>query len=341
MKVTFFTRRIDKSDARSGAIHDWAAKLAERVEWLYVICLEKGKTDLPANAEVFVLGKGKVRRIFNFLRKGPKVIWKSDAIFCHMYPVYTIMCAPFTKLFRKRLVTWHAHATVTIKLKIAHALTDEIVTSTPNAFKIRSKKVKVVGQGINTDYFAPPKKTNNKYVLLAVGRITQVKKYETLIKAASILVKHGIKNLEFRIVGGTVYPKDEIYLKELKKLIEKLGVSKNVKFIGPVPHEKLASQYQDCEIFVSSTPTGSFDKAVLEAMACARPIVTCNDSFGEIGVRHLFKEGDAEDMADKIKLLFSMPPVERNKLGLGYREIIKKDHNMESLMDKIVEELKK
>ena len=51
------------------------------------------------------------------------------------------------------MVLWYAHTSVTPTLRLAHALADRCLTSTPAGFRIPSEKLFVVGQGIDLDQF--------------------------------------------------------------------------------------------------------------------------------------------------------------------------------------------
>jgi rhamnosyl/mannosyltransferase len=59
-------------------------------------------------------------------------------------------------------------------------------------------------------------------------------------------------------------------------LAQELGISDRVRFAGEVPHAELAALYHACDIFVlpSVTRAEAFGYVQLEAMACAKPVVS-------------------------------------------------------------------
>ena len=58
MKLLMVTRKVDQNDWLAGFTYNWVRKLAEKIERLYVICLEKGDLmGLPKNVEVYSLRK--------------------------------------------------------------------------------------------------------------------------------------------------------------------------------------------------------------------------------------------------------------------------------------------
>jgi len=74
-----------------------------------------------------------------------------------------------------------------------------------------------------------------------------------------------------------------------------------VEFLGGVPDREMLEYYRNSDLLVNLTPAGSFDKALLEAMASGCLVLTSNDSFLNIlGNKYLFKEKDLQNLAGKI-----------------------------------------
>jgi glycosyltransferase involved in cell wall biosynthesis len=223
-------------------------------------------------------------------------------------------------------------------------LADKIVTSTKEGFRIKSQKVIITGQGIDTDRFRPAERrdeSRNKHVILSVGRISPVKDYETLIRAADILVnKKGMDNLEFIIAGGVPIPSQQAYYKKIVKLAQELRLAERLKFVGLIPHTEVVDYYQACDLFVNTSQTGSMDKAVLEAMACGKPVLTSNEAFTEVLADYadllLFAPERPEELAEKIHGLLQMDDLEKVQLGASLRKIVETNHSVNHLMDRLV-----
>lgn len=66
------------------------------------------------------------------------------------------------------------------------------------------------------------------------------------------------------------------------ELARTLGLGSRVRFAGEVPHEELAALLHACDVFVlpSVTPAEAFGYVQLEAMACARPVVSTRVASG-------------------------------------------------------------
>jgi len=335
--------------AWQGFIVTWINKLASKVDALHVVTLEYDReTVLPENVTVYNLGERKTKLakylyfsqvIYNLLRERAV-----DVVFCHMYVVFVFMVAPWVKPLRIPIVHWYAHGGVDCKLRMAHLLADKIVTSTKEGFRIKSQKVIITGQGIDTDRFRPVERrdeSRNKHVILSVGRISPVKDYETLIRAADILVnKKGMGNLEFIIAGGVPMPSQQAYYEKIVEMAQELRLTERLKFVGPIPHTEIVSYYQICDLFVSTSQTGSADKTTLEAMACGKPVLTSNEAFAEVLADYadllLFPPQDPAELSKKIESLLQRGEKKRAQLGISLREIVDRDHSVEHLMDRLV-----
>ena len=350
LRVLMITQKVDLDDDILGFTHTWVNKLAERVERLYVLALAVGRHSLRDNVELFSMGKergnSRLERLVNFNRVvGGLVLGrKVDVIFIHMCPRYAILAAPYAKLMRVPMVMWYAHGSVNPELRIAHSLVDKVVTSTKEGFRLKSDKVSIVGQGIDTDKFKPldVHKEGNTKVILSVGRISPIKDYETLVKAADILVNEkGRDDLEFIIVGDVGTEAQREYLDKIKGMVKERQLERHFHFVGPVPHSEVVRYYQVCDVFVNLSHTGSLDKAVLEAMACGRMPITCNeafaDIFGDYADRLMFEKGDAGDLAGRILDVIKVDTGSRLVLGKALRDIVVQRHSVEGLMSKIAE----
>src|SRR3990167_3807868 len=221
MNLLFITRKIDKNDALAGFTYQWVSKFAEKVDTLNVICLEKGDiSGLPETVKIFSLGKerrvGKLRKFWNFQKYAFQFVKKSDGIFCHQNPIYTILIAPWAKLQYKKIIAWYTHGKVSFQLRLVNLLADVILTASPESFRLKSKKVIVTGHGIDVAVFRPQNQEsrikNQEFKILSIGRISPIKNYETLIEAVDILVNQKkFKNIKADIIGAPGLKEQESY----------------------------------------------------------------------------------------------------------------------------------
>jgi len=351
MKLLMITRKVDPMDASpAAATYKLVEKLAGQVNELKVICLEKGNvSNLRDNVQVESLGKekgyGRIRELIRFKILAWRFIKQVDGVFCHQNPEYTILISPYAKLFRKRIVTWYTHGTVNWKLHLVNLLTNKILTASKESCRLKNrKKIEITGHGIDIDYFKKDREgIQDKFRIVSIGRMSITKDYKSLIEAIDILSKQKkIGNLEVQIIGGLALKQDKKYLKELKQLVRDKGLGKYIRFLGPIPYSQILSYYQDCDLFVNLSQTGSVDKAVLEAMACEKLVLTSNEAFHDIlrNQRLLFDSGNSQSLADRIIALMKLLDGEKKEIGQQLRKEVVDNHNIDNLVVKIVNQFK-
>jgi glycosyltransferase involved in cell wall biosynthesis len=167
-----------------------------------------------------------------------------------------------------------------------------------------------------------------------------VKDYETLVKAIEILAKENLK-IRVSIIGGAGKKNQEEYLERLKKMVKEKGLLEIINFLGPIPNKDIVNYLQFSDLFANMSYTGSLDKAILEAMACGLPVLTCNEALlevlGEYREMLMYSKGDFSDLAGKIKLFHDMEPGQKEKISRDLREIVIKGHSLERFIKIIIQ----
>jgi len=135
---------------------------------------------------------------------------------------------------------------------------------------INAKKVRVIPNGVDTKVFKPfvPNSTSikKKYGIdeeyaLFVGRLVEQKGVRFLIEAISGT------NLHVVIVGGGPL------FSNLQGLSRRLGVEKQVHFIGAIPSDELPKIYAEATVFVIPSLAEGLPLTGLEAMASGLPLL--------------------------------------------------------------------
>lgn len=345
MKILILTQKVDINDDVLGFFHGWIREFAQNCEKVTVICLYKGEYDLPKNVKVLSLGKEKLSNCyiakllycFNFY----KYIWQErknyDNVFVHMNQIYVILGGLFWRAWNKKVSLWYTHKQVSLSLRIAEKLVDTIFTASRESFRLPTKKLKVMGHGIDTDIFKPAenKKPNDKFKILTVGRISPIKDVKTLVRAAGQLK---IKNYELQIVGKAGTVEQEKYLQEVKDLVKELNIEDKVTFVGSVPNKEVLKYYQSADLFVNMAPTGGLDKAILEAMACGLPVIVANKTLKNdleiFGKNFMFEHKNYKQLVQNINYVFDLGQEKRKKIGENFREIVTRKHNLGNLIKK-------
>lgn len=360
MRLLIVTQTVDRTDPTLGFFHQWIEEFARHSQRVIVVCLFEGEHSLPGNVTVLSLGKERTREKalsffslafsrLRYLYRFFLYIWKYrrgyDAVFVHMNQIYVLLGGPLWRLLRKRVSLWYAHGAVSSSLRTAERLADAIITSTPEGFRLSSEKVRVLGQGIDTERFARRARSDKQSAqrsyrpdlirILYVGRISPVKRCETLIEAAGILREKGEK-FSITFVGDA--GADPAYYTSLEERIRALDVGDRVRFAGGVSHDRVPQYLCRSDVFANPSETGSLDKAGLEAMAAGVPLITCNEAFagvlGTYAERLMFPKGDPSALADRIIAVHHAS--DRERLIDTLAEVVRQEHSLETLIPRIL-----
>jgi glycosyltransferase involved in cell wall biosynthesis len=349
MRLLLFNLATDIDDPALGFTARWIVALAKRVERIYVITMRQGHVAaMPDNVWLYSVGKEKgysePRRLVEFYQRLLAILRhdRIDMCFSHMAQIFTVLGAPILKCKGIPLVTWYAHPSLPWTVKLAHHLSDRMVTSVATAYPYKHEKLTVVGQGIDVDLFtalaAPPAEPPT---ILCVGRLSPVKDHLTLLKAAALLRERWKKPFHVVIVGGAASSADAAYVQSLHTHVQRLSLQDVVRFQPPAPLTHLPWWYQHCTMHVNLTPTGFGDKVAWEAMACARPCLVANEGFRETLGQYtgslLFRYGDAADLAQHLVALLALSPTERAAMGDYLRERVVDLHSLDRLARRLVE----
>lgn len=334
MKLLIITQKVDEDDQLLGFSVGWLSHLAEKFDQINILCLQKGRFNLPDNVKVTSLGKdrgtSKLGQLFNFYKN----IWllrkQYDAVFVFMNAIWVVLGAWMWRLTKKKIFLWYAHKTITWKHKLAEKFADGIFTSTPEGFRLPSNKVMIVGQGINVDLFKPAlSKRSGNLSILSVGRIAPIKDYESLIEATKILKNKGM-NFSVTVIGEPVFPEDAEYEKKLKDMVKSMNLESNFSFIGKIINKDLPSYYQSHHIYINLSKTGSLDKTIVEAMASGNTVLSSNDAASKFLPKELIIQGnDPEEISKKIL------DVKDRDFSRELREYVVQNHSLNGLVEKI------
>lgn len=347
MKVLITTQIMDKESDFLGFFHNWVEKMVncQEIEQVKVICLEKGRVDLPQNVEVFSLGKEQGRSRLKYIFTFYKYIWalrkNYDVVFCHMNPIYIFLGGCFWKIWGKKVFLWHNHQDGNLITKMAVFLSNKVFHTSDFAFCSKYKKAIKMPAGIDTEHFFCDKEVERQEKgILFVGRISPIKQVDVLLRAAILLDQQGV---DFKLsVVGSCGEKEKDYFKTLKELGRNLEDKGKLKFLGKAPNYKTPQIYNQNALFVNLSPAGLFDKSALEAMACEKLVLVSSEAFKRIlPERFGFQEKNEQDLARKIKEMFEMSYEEKEQWGREMRRIVVEGHSLSLLVERLVEEFKK
>lgn len=133
--------------------------------------------------------------------------------------------------------------------------------------------------------------------ILCVGSFYPHKNLKRLIRAYKEIHAE-LPNLKLVFVG-----KEDHFSRQLNIKVEKLGLSKSVKFLGYVSDEDLAWLYQNASLYIFPSLSEGFGLPGLEAMSYGAPVVSSNatclpEVYGDAAV--YFDPTSSDDMAQVI-----------------------------------------
>jgi len=171
----------------------------------------------------------------------------------------------------------------------------------------RSKLIKIPN-AVNIDSFSKSSrpvmlkrllKTDGPVVLF-IGAMEKNKGIFTIIDSIPDVLKE-ISGTTFVFVG-----KGERHL--FQKYAKRRGIDKACHFLGAYPNEKLPELYESADIFIAPSEFEAFGIVLIEAMACARPVISTRvagpkeiTTDGETGF--LIEPGHHLQLAEKIRFL--------------------------------------
>jgi glycosyltransferase involved in cell wall biosynthesis len=205
-------------------------------------------------------------------------------------------------------------------------------------FGVKPEKIKMIRFGTDIEKFKPNYQlptTNSKPKIISLRNLEPVYDIETLIKAAEIVLKE-FSDIEFQIIG------DGSEREYLENLAKKLGVEKNVKFLGKVQNQFIPEYLQSADIYVSTSLSDSgLAASTAEAMACGLPVVVSDSGDNKEWVKD-FENGfvvplrNPEILAEKILYLVKNED-ERKKMSENNRKLIEEKNNYYKEMEKMEE----
>ena len=137
--------------------------------------------------------------------------------------------------------------------------------------------------------------------LLAVSTLYGHKNYPRLLQAFAALRRRNAIPHELRIAGTDA----DLTAADLRRMAAELGIGDAVSLLGPVPHDRIGSLYQQADALVYVSLAETFGHPPLEAMAFGCPVVASNTtSLPEV-------TGDAAELVDPTDVMAIASAIER------------------------------
>ena len=209
----------------------------------------------------------------------------------------------------------------TLKVRWALRAARRVLTVSPFAarhlseqFRLPARRITVVGEAPDP-IFAPADADAVAAVLrdydvsqpylFFVGGLSPHKDVPTLLRATYRLSRE-VADLQLALAGEV--EGDRFYTEplRLRGLVEALGISERVRWLGYVPDRALAALYSGATALVLPSLAEGFGLPVVEAAACGTPVVASDRSNAAevIAATRVFPAGDDAALAAAIRPLF-------------------------------------
>ena len=204
-------------------------------------------------------------------------------------------------------------------------------------------QTKILNPGVDIDFF---KSGNNlrldldilkltfkhSQVILSVGRLVERKNHHMVLRSLAKVLKR-LPGVIYLIAG------DGPEFDYLQDLTDKLGLRRNVSFLGTVEQSKLVQLYNICDLFVLPSKERKMDDegridaegfgiVFMEASACAKPVIGGNsggipDAIVDGVTGYLVDPHDENELAEKIIELLSNKEKARRMGEAGRKRAVK------------------
>ena len=203
---------------------------------------------------------------------------------------------------------------------------------------IYCKKTRLLpGSGVNLEKYTPiPYPENGKIVFTYIARVMKEKGIEEFLAAAKKITENN-HNVEFHVCG--------FYEDDYKETIENAEKEGFLKYHGQVSDVRPYEAISSCIVLPSYHPEG-VSNVLLEAAACARPIITtnrpgCADVVDDGVNGYLIKEKNSDDLISKMNKFMKLSWEERRNMGLAGREKVKREFDRQIVVNTYIKTIEK
>ena len=178
---------------------------------------------------------------------------------------------------------------------------------------------------------------DGEFLLLWLGIFMPHRRLQDAIEAMKLVKTKGLR-VKLLLAGSDhVYPE---YLRSLKALATSLDVNDVVLFTGKVADEEIRDFYCACDAFIFPNENQTWGLAVLEAMACGRPVLVSqgaavHEVLTDMETAVLFPARDPAVLSQKIEWLSENPELCRSIAQRGM-DLARTRYNWERFADQNV-----
>lgn len=308
-----------------------------------------------ANIELINLNMNKGLDFPKVYLRTRKIIksFKPDIVHSHMYHA-NILCrlVRIRSEIPKLICTSHSNFEGGMLRMLSYRATDKLATISTNVSQdamhtlinkgaYKANRVIAIPNGINTEKFIYDEnsrkqlrtalKSQNKKVILAVGRMSPAKDYSNLFKSIALLKQQRNDFIVYTVGDGPLR-------EELNQLAQSLDINDYIIMLGvryDVPELMSA-----CDVFVLSSAWEGFGLVVAEAMSCERLVVATDcggvkDIVGQNGI--LVEPKNYKKLSQALNKALDTDINTKRIIGLAARQHIQNNFSLEKSINSYLE----
>jgi len=213
-------------------------------------------------------------------------------VFLRAKLVLTLHGTDFFRLKSEKLLQWCIRRWVDTVFFVSKSMFEDLNRLMPGKYLVYAPN------GVDMNRFFDQKRQRKKQ-LVAVGSLKWQKGYEYLLQSVKEVFSEHPKYKLVIIGEGPLR-------KELQYLADNLGIGDKLDFLNRLTYEQVATVLNESSIFVMSSVSEGFPKALVEAIACSTPVVATDvGSCREIvnGVGFIVKPRDSSEFKETLTRL--------------------------------------
>ena len=190
------------------------------------------------------------------------------------------------------------------------------------------RDIRIIYNGIDIDKINSIAKSDFKRILPS-----QASEYDLIVMSVASHGKNKNLDLALKTIGEIVhlYKRNVLFINcglgnqtnELKNLSVRLGIDKNVFFLGALTNKEVIGLMKACDIFLHLSDKVVFDLVILEALACGLCVVASNNGGNKEVITNEY-DGYLVDSIDPRKIADLILNAQRERVGKNALKTIQK-----------------
>ena len=339
-RIVFITQQVDPAHPALAATIPKLRALARGVDEVAVLADGAVPGTLPQNCRVRRFASAtKIGRGLRFeAALARELSPRPDAVIAHMCPIYAVLAAPLARPLGVPVILWFTHWRASRLLRAAERASTAVASVDRRSFPLRSAKVHAIGHGIDLAEFPCTERRSGEGLnALVLGRYSPAKGLDVVLRAVRRVADSGLE-VRLEAHGPASSMLEVAHRRELDQLRTELRLDERVDLGGPVERTQVPTLLAANDVLVNNMRAGAPDKVVYEAAAACVPVVASNPVFDTLLPDELrFERDDPAELADRLVSLAARPIEERTGVGRALREVVARDHSVESWARRILE----